>query len=437
MAAAAAAVAASRWLAAVVLLAALAGPALALYGPDSAVLQLSPANFIAKVLESNKVVLVEFFAPWCGHCKNLAPAWEQAAKALKGVATVAAADCDAHQSLAQDHGIQGFPTIKYFSPGKKGLSDYQGPRDAKAIVDFALSQVKSLVQARLSGKATGGSGKGGSSSGEKSGSVTLTSSNFEEQVLKSTDLWLVEFFAPWCGHCKKLAPEWKRAAKSLQGQVKLGEVDCTVEETLARKYGIKGFPTILVFGADKESPVPYEGPRSASAIESFAQDHLEANAVAPEVLELSNQNVLDQYCAKSTICFLAFLPNILDTGAEGRNKYLGILKEVSEHFKKSAYSYVWAEASKQAALEKAVGVGGYGYPALVALSVKKQLIVPFKGYFDKQPIIDFVQQAGLGGRGSESVEVVPPVEETEPWDGKDGQPPAEEEFSLDDLMSDS
>lgn len=54
-----------------------------------------------QVLDSNRVVLVEFFAPWCGHCQSLTPIWEKAATVLKGVATVAALDADAHKSLAQ------------------------------------------------------------------------------------------------------------------------------------------------------------------------------------------------------------------------------------------------------------------------------------------------------------------------------------------------
>lgn len=54
------------------------------------------------------------------------------------------------------------------------------------------------------------------------------------------------------------------------------------------KYKVEGFPTILVFGADKESPFPYQGARAASAIESFALEQLEANAAPPEVSELTS-----------------------------------------------------------------------------------------------------------------------------------------------------
>ncbi|KAF0898739.1 hypothetical protein E2562_009345 [Oryza meyeriana var. granulata] len=420
--------------------AAAASPAAALYSAGSPVLQLNPNNFKSKVLNSNGVVLVEFFAPWCGHCQQLTPTWEKAAGVLKGVATVAALDADAHKALAQEYGISGFPTIKAFVPGKPPV-DYQGARDVKPIVEFALQQVKALLLYRLNGKTSGGSGgktSGGSSEkAEPSASIELNSRNYDELVIKSKDLWIVEFFAPWCGHCKKLAPEWKRAAKNLKGQVKLGHVDCDAEKSLMSKYKVEGFPTILVFGANKESPFPYQGARVASAIESFALEQLEANAAPPEVSELTGPDAMEEKCASAAICFVSFLPDILDSKAEGRNKYLELLLSVAEKFKKSPYSFVWTAAGKQADLEKQVGVGGYGYPAMVALNVKKGAYAPLRGAFQLDEITEFVKEAGRGGKGNLPLDGTPTIVQSEPWDGKDGEVIEEDEFSLEELMSDN
>lgn len=53
--------------------------------------------------------------------------------------------------------------------------------------------------------------------------MELTEKNFKEMVLDSDEMWLVEFFAPWCGHCQKLAPEWESAAGQLSGSVNVSE----------------------------------------------------------------------------------------------------------------------------------------------------------------------------------------------------------------------
>lgn len=84
--------------------------------------------------------------------------------------------------------------------------------------------------------------------GDSKDVVELTDGNFEELVLRSKDLWLVEFFAPWCGHCKNLAPHWTQAATELKGKVKLGALDATVHTIMAGRYGVCCFEWVRLVG---------------------------------------------------------------------------------------------------------------------------------------------------------------------------------------------
>lgn len=68
--------------------------------------------------------------------------------------------------------------------------------------------------------------------------IELTDSNFEDLVINGDDMWLVEFFAPWCGHCKNLAPHWTQAATQLKGKIKMGTLDATVHTVMANRYGV-------------------------------------------------------------------------------------------------------------------------------------------------------------------------------------------------------
>eukprot|EP00286_Rhodomonas_abbreviata_P028981 CAMPEP_0181315394 /NCGR_PEP_ID=MMETSP1101-20121128/15352_1 /TAXON_ID=46948 /ORGANISM="Rhodomonas abbreviata, Strain Caron Lab Isolate" /LENGTH=443 /DNA_ID=CAMNT_0023422599 /DNA_START=8 /DNA_END=1339 /DNA_ORIENTATION=+ len=434
-------------LSAIVLLASV-GMASAMYGPNSDVIQAGAKDFKDLVLKEKGVVMVEFYAPWCGHCKSLTPEYEKAAKHLSGVAKIVAVDATQHESLASKYQVKGFPSLKVFGADKKAPSDYQGQRTADGIVSEMMKQVNSLVKTRKSGKAkSGGSSSKSSKSSKSSGGggkkgdvVELNDVNFNALVMESTEPWIVEFYAPWCGHCKALEPEFAKAAKELKGDgILLGAVDATQNAELAQKYGVKGYPTLKTFaGGPKSKAKTYKGPREADGIVDYARSTLGGEFATPapvEMLQLTSADAYAATCGAAKLCAVLFVPHILDSGAAGRNAYLDTFKEIAGEFRKMPFAFSWSEAG---ALESALGVTG-NYPTVALLSVEKKAVAVPKGSWSKKNIQGFMQNvlsgiektSAMSGSGSPEIVTL----EAGGWDGKDGVA-AEEEFSLDDLMGD-
>jgi len=111
---------------------------------EDGVAVLTPDNFDDWV-KAQEFALVEFYAPWCGHCKSLAPEWAAAAKKTRKYCPLAKVDADEHKSLAERFDVSGYPTIKTFKKGE--ASDYEGPREAKGIISFAKELVGKAADA--------------------------------------------------------------------------------------------------------------------------------------------------------------------------------------------------------------------------------------------------------------------------------------------------
>ncbi|XP_002731648.1 protein disulfide-isomerase-like [Saccoglossus kowalevskii] len=130
--------------------------------------------------------------------------------------------------------------------------------------------------------------------------LILTTDNFQE-VIDGNDYVLVEFYAPWCGHCKALAPEYSKAAKQLKddgSDIKLGKVDATIESDLAQKFGVRGYPTLKFFKKGKESD--YQGGREADGIVNWLNKKTGPPAKTLESVEDAEK------LAEKEVCVIGF-----------------------------------------------------------------------------------------------------------------------------------
>ncbi|KAI9595310.1 thioredoxin-like protein [Syncephalis fuscata] len=243
---------------------------------------LTPDNF-DKIVNGSKDVLVKFYAPWCGHCKRLAPVFDELATAYqhaKDKVVIAKLDADEHRSLGNRFGIQGFPVLKWFGKGGDVDSpdEYEGDRSLDDLSDFISK--KSGRYNYCIARQVANINLGVKSKVKKTPShvVTLTAANFDEIVMDRTKNVLVEFYAPWCGHCKELAPTYEKVAADFirEENVVIGALDAVEHANVAKRYGISGYPTIKFFKATRPGrsklPMDYSGDRSEQAFVSFINE---------------------------------------------------------------------------------------------------------------------------------------------------------------------
>lgn len=243
--------------------------------PLQSLFELTDATFGKHVAKGNH--FVKFYAPWCGHCQRLAPTWDELAQSFEhdSSVTIAKIDCTQYRPICQDFDVKGYPTLLWIEDGKK-IEKYSGSRTHE--------ELRAYVE-KMGGKSGGDTTNeektpddivDDKKDNELDGSTVLQYSglNFVKGIEK--DLTFIKFFAPWCGHCKRLAPTWDQlAAKFIaRADVKIAKVDCTLADNkeLCSEQDVDGFPTMFIY-KNGEKIAEYNGSRSLEDLYDFVMKY--------------------------------------------------------------------------------------------------------------------------------------------------------------------
>lgn len=200
----------------------------------------------------------------------MAPVFEELARSLEHETTVSIAkiDCTEYRPICKDFEVKGYPTLLWLENGKK-VDKYSGPR--------SLDDLKSYVEQRTSGEDSEKKPAEKTEvkeDGEGAAVLQLTSENFPQGIEKGVTF--VKFFAPWCGHCKRLLPTWQQLAEKFVGNanIKIAKVDCTLGENrdLCSQENVNGFPTLFIY-RNGEKISEYNGSRSLDDLYEFVKTH--------------------------------------------------------------------------------------------------------------------------------------------------------------------
>jgi len=272
----------------------LCGLALATASAASAAKDVESSNYEALV-KKHKTVLIDFWAPWCDHCKNLEPEFDAAADRLDEKGVVLAKmniDNKGNRAVAQKVGVQGYPGLIIFTDGKinkratahisrirdadfltlfmsKVHADEEFPKDPEVDdAQFTKNTKKKKTKHKKNSPSPTPKAK---ASNDKV--LQITSKSRFNKALNQNDIVLVMFFAPWCGHCKKMKPSFAEASTILAKEdVALAQVDATALKDLAKEHEVSSYPTLKIFfeGAFAEE---YEGGRSTDELVSYMRNY--------------------------------------------------------------------------------------------------------------------------------------------------------------------
>ncbi|KAK5630775.1 hypothetical protein RRF57_006490 [Xylaria bambusicola] len=354
----------------------------AVVAAKSAVLDLIPDNFDKVVLKSGKPTLVEFFAPWCGHCKNLAPVYEELGQAFASSndVQIAKVDADAEKALGKRFGIQGFPTLKWFDGKSDKPEDYKGGRDLESLTKFVTEKTGAKAKKVLQ---------------MPSQVEMLTDKTFKKTIGGEKHVF-VAFTAPWCGQefltrlrLQEFGPDLGDPRRDFinEPNVVIAKVDAEADNSkvTANENEVTSYPTIKFFPKGSTKAEDYDGGRSEVELIEFLNSKTGSRRVPGGGLDATagTIDVLNHIALK----YSAGTDKLAELTAEAKKVVEGLSKDAEykyaeyyiKVFDKLAENEGWV-AKESARLDNILKKGGLAPSKLDELKSKSNIL---KQYLDQ------------------------------------------------------
>jgi len=260
-------------------------------GQDSEALVVLDGSSWATVLKNPGFTFVKFYAPWCGHCREMQHDWEDVAEHFKenpvpGVSlTVAEVDCtagmDGSMSICMQESIHGYPTVRLYKDGDL-VEEYHFARTFDRMKAFVVEKLFDLSAVEPN----------------SIGVYNLDDLSFQKFIdSQGSSATLVFFGVPWCGHCKELRPVWDDLAIDFlmeeSEDIKFAEVNCMEALDVCTEEGVEGFPQIYMYKDGVMEDI-FQGDRTTEELTNFIWETVDPSRVKDDELDtlLMMQNLM-------------------------------------------------------------------------------------------------------------------------------------------------
>ena len=218
---------------------------------------------VEELIEIPDMIIVMFFAPWCGFCQSMKPIYQQVSNEMRGNRKLYAVNCEQYPEYKSSYNINGFPTIIVLNKGMQ-TSDkhdiYDGEQDADVLEKWIFNRMKKQIIKKMLGLM------------EKS-NKSFSWENVKEtnpQQIVTLENKMVMFFTSWCGHCKTAKPIYEQVAKGVDEDVYA--INCETYSEIGKEFDIEGFPTFCIISEGKVKS-KYKGKRESSDMIEFLTEN--------------------------------------------------------------------------------------------------------------------------------------------------------------------